>query len=39
MFLEMLHEHNVDLIVVSADCHEAKRVKKALSEFAKNAKE
>ena len=24
----------VDLIVVSADCHEAKRLKKALSEFA-----
>lgn len=33
-FQEILREHKVDLIVVSADCHEAKRLKKALSEFA-----
>lgn len=33
-FQELLREHKVDLIVVSADCHEAKRLKKALSEFA-----
>ena len=33
-FQEILREHNVDLIVISADCLEAKRLKKALSEFA-----
>lgn len=33
-FQEILREHKVDLIVVSADCLEAKRLKKALSEFA-----
>jgi hypothetical protein len=33
-FQEILREHQVDLIVVSSDCLEAKRLKKALSEFA-----
>lgn len=33
-FQEILREHTVDLIVVCADCLEAKRLKKALTEFA-----
>jgi ribosomal protein L7Ae-like RNA K-turn-binding protein len=33
-FQKILREHKVDLIVISADCLEAKRLKKALSEFA-----
>lgn len=33
-FQEILREYKVDLIVVAADCLEAKRLKKALSEFA-----
>lgn len=32
--LEILREHQVDLIVVSADCLEARRLKKVLSEIA-----
>jgi len=33
-FQELLREHQVDLIVVCADCLEAKRLKKTLVEFA-----
>jgi len=33
-FLTLLKQHNVDLIVVAADCLEAKKLKKALSELA-----
>jgi soluble P-type ATPase len=33
-FQEMLREHQVDLIVVSADCLEAKKLKNALLHFA-----
>jgi hypothetical protein len=33
-FLSLLRQHSVDLIVVAADCLEAKKLKKALSELA-----